>query len=365
MSWNNRMITGFPIGPVKVPLKSFHIMKFYPNYTLKATGRGAEPGTVDESPQSTTSKGDANRKPLQRQGIIMSRIRYVGIKIRVLARWLRFKTPRHNKVAICCIFQNDAAFLREWIDFHHVNGVDHFFLYNNQSQDNYKEVLQPYERIGLVTLKNAIPHSPFMEQVVKCYNDCLLNTSGKKYRWIAFLDSDEFIVPKKSHSIKSFLQDYETYPGVFINWLIFGSSGVQELKQGEYMTEKLLYRFPTQHNEHLNGKTIMQPSSGMLFYKGNPHYPEYTPFNRIVYSDKTPLKPAQGDRKIYIEDIQLNHYWYRTERFYQEVKIPRRFAFEGKDRKPDLEIWHRKMANSTYDDSALKFLPMLKSHTLY
>ena len=41
-------------------------------------------------------------------------------------------------------FKNEAPYLREWIEFNHIVGVDHFFLYNNNSEDNYEEIIEPY-----------------------------------------------------------------------------------------------------------------------------------------------------------------------------------------------------------------------------
>ncbi|WP_281510165.1 glycosyltransferase family 92 protein [Muribaculum gordoncarteri] len=33
--------------------------------------------------------------------------------------------------AICAIFRNEARYMREWIEYHLLIGVDHIFLYNN------------------------------------------------------------------------------------------------------------------------------------------------------------------------------------------------------------------------------------------
>ena len=47
-------------------------------------------------------------------------------------------------LAICAIFKNEAPWLKEWIIYHHkVLGVKHFYLYNNDSTDNFIEILSP------------------------------------------------------------------------------------------------------------------------------------------------------------------------------------------------------------------------------
>ena len=62
---------------------------------------------------------------------------------------------RQYKVSIGAIFKNEALYLKEWIEFHRIVGVEHFYLYNNNSDDNYREVLEPYIKRNIVTLVGA------------------------------------------------------------------------------------------------------------------------------------------------------------------------------------------------------------------
>ena len=55
-------------------------------------------------------------------------------------------------LSIATIFRNEAPYLKEWIEYHLMMGVDHFYLYNNMSEDNYLEVLNPYIEHDIVTL---------------------------------------------------------------------------------------------------------------------------------------------------------------------------------------------------------------------
>ncbi len=295
-----------------------------------------------------------------KEGMLKKLWKYGFIKARVAMRGWFLPKPKSDKIAICALFQNDADFLKEWLDFHFSIGVDHVIMYDNKSEDNFETVLQPYVKAGLVTVRKAFYKPYFMDIVVACYNDSL-KRDGAKYKWMAFLDSDEFIIPKEKSSLKELMKDYEKFPAVFVSWLIFGTSGVKSLKSDEHMIEKMVHRCPDEHDEHTTGKSIMKPSSGMLFFGGNVHYPEYAPWQQIVYADKTEFKPERTNRKVCTEGIQLNHYWYRTEDFYQKVKIPRRIAFEGRRREHKLEEWHKKRANSTYDGSALPFVKNLKN----
>ena len=43
------------------------------------------------------------------------------------------------ELGIVAIFRNEAKNLREWIEYHRLAGVEHFWLYNHGSTDNWNE----------------------------------------------------------------------------------------------------------------------------------------------------------------------------------------------------------------------------------
>ena len=59
--------------------------------------------------------------------------------------------PRHY-LSACLCFKNAATYLAEWLAFYTTLGVDHFFLYNNESSDRHEDVLAPYLAAGSATL---------------------------------------------------------------------------------------------------------------------------------------------------------------------------------------------------------------------
>ena len=101
----------------------------------------------------------------------------------------KYVDKKYN-VSICAIFKNESYYLREWLEFNHLVGVEHFYLYNNNSEDDYLRVLNPYIKKGLVTLIDW-PHN---QKQMESYIDCINNYSSES-KWIGFIDIDEFIVP--------------------------------------------------------------------------------------------------------------------------------------------------------------------------
>src|SRR5471030_1192718 len=55
-------------------------------------------------------------------------------------------------LSIATIFKDEAPYLKEWIEFHKMMGVEHFRLYNNDSEDDFLTVLDPYIQSGEVSL---------------------------------------------------------------------------------------------------------------------------------------------------------------------------------------------------------------------
>lgn len=59
---------------------------------------------------------------------------------------------------------------------------------------------------------------------MKCYNHCL-SMYGKECEWMAFIDADEFIVPKKTTDLRPMLAEFEKCAGLAAAWRRFGSNG--------------------------------------------------------------------------------------------------------------------------------------------
>lgn len=128
----------------------------------------------------------------------------------------RKKKYKYN-VSICAIFLNESPYIKEWIEFHKMIGVEHFYLYNNMSIDDYQIVLKPYIKEGVVTLIDwNVPQGQ-----ISAYWDCVRRIRGES-RWVGFIDLDEFVVPSKG-KIYDHLKVYDYRCGaVLIYWKIFG-----------------------------------------------------------------------------------------------------------------------------------------------
>lgn len=144
--------------------------------------------------------------------------------------------PRRHLLAFATIFKRENDYLREWIEFHRLVGVDHFYLYDNDGGPEAKDLLQPYVDAGVVT-RHPWTHldgtrfdraTPFGQ---RNKNHMAFAHAAKNYRsdaqWLMKIDVDEFLVPVAADSLRPAIGalDVQRWKGVRIPRFDFGSNG--------------------------------------------------------------------------------------------------------------------------------------------
>lgn len=88
-----------------------------------------------------------------------------------------------------------AAQVPEWVAYHQLQGVEHFFLYINDDLSKVRQHLEPLVKRGLVTVidwqwpEEYRGHHQFQQAE---QNGCLMRMRGQA-RWVALTDLDEFV----------------------------------------------------------------------------------------------------------------------------------------------------------------------------
>lgn len=229
-----------------------------------------------------------------------------------------------HELSVCALFRDEARFLREWVEYHRLVGVDHFFLYNNLSSDDWREQLEPYLQRGIVEVIDWSQESAGVEDwnAIQCgaYNDAIAR-SARQTRWLAVIDTDEFIQPVKEKTLPAFLRHYEKFGGVGINWQMFGTSGVEELPPEALLLEQMVYKALENDGVNTHVKTIVRPRRTRCFV--NPHYALFLPGWYQVDTKKRRMEgPFTQD--VCLDKAVINHYWPRDGRYAREYKLARR-----------------------------------------
>lgn len=156
-------------------------------------------------------------------------------------------------LTVCAIAKNEGPYFREWIEWHLKQGVEKFYIYDNESTDETKEVLAPYIESGVVDYT----YFPGRKQQLAAYDDCF-ERRRLDARWIAVIDLDEYLVPIKDNTVVDFLHRMEDAAVVEVNWLCYGSGGAKTKTEGDVMQRFRKHSLP-EHKLNTHVKSIVNP----------------------------------------------------------------------------------------------------------
>lgn len=272
------------------------------------------------------------------------------------------KRNYYNKkypLVLVSIFKNEARFLKEWINYYNIIGVDHFFLFNNNSNDNFIEILQSYIEKGIVTLIEW-PDVPGQLSAYQFWWDNYRKDCG----YASFIDLDEYICPIYDSDLKSWIDKHHFYPVIKMDWLMFGSSALQKHDDSKFIIEQ----YDSCWNKRLSiGKVIFDCSFNsnkltimcmhMLCLK-------YGIFKLYPFNDTGFV--CQWEYLEYCKNkhtIQLNHYYSKAYDILQE-KIKRGSAAHSNNWKASEKYMLRENMNVKKNYTIQRFLLQLKNNEI-
>jgi hypothetical protein len=254
-------------------------------------------------------------------------------------------------LTICAVYRNEAPYLREWLEFHRMVGVERFFLYNNRSTDDHMEVLQPYIDDGTVVWHDF----PEFPPQLRCYEECLA-THGDDARWIAFTDIDEFLFSPTQRPVSEILREFEEHPAVGVNCLQFGTSGHVTPPPG-LVIENYTRRLGLDRPRSRMVKCIVDPTA-VIAVGFSAHYFRYGTRGLAVTERHEPYR-GEMTESVSVDLLRINHYFTRSqEERERKLAAPRVDNGKLKNRegveKRDLRL------NEEPDDLMLSYAPPLR-----
>ena len=134
-------------------------------------------------------------------------------------------------VCVVAIVKGDGAFIEEWLAYHRLIGVDHFLLYDNDPGLPLRPLAEAFESfVTVVDWPRTTAAWPGRNLQTKTYTHALELVA--RYRWVTFLDVDEFIVLRRHETLAAFLSSFGDAGSVRLNWHVFGHNGHYEDPRG-------------------------------------------------------------------------------------------------------------------------------------
>ena len=158
--------------------------------------------------------------------------------------------------AVCVYVRNEQDDILEWIIYNTVIGFDTVIVMDNLSDDNTVAQARRAQAHFDVRIESWPDTSAHAQR--KCY-DHVLQTYGPEFEWIAFIDSDEFIVPVQHGSVPAFLASLPPHAAIGLNWAIYGSSG-HEATPGALVIDSFRHRAEASFLPNRHIKSFVQPA---------------------------------------------------------------------------------------------------------
>ena len=252
-------------------------------------------------------------------------------------------------LSLCASIKNESPYLLEWIEYHRMLGVGHFFIYDNNSSDNPQEILKEYINEGIVEYI-VWPMHPYGQ--IGAFKDCIEKYKDHSY-WIGFIDIDEYIVPIRTETISEILKKYEGSNGIGINWMIYGSSGHFKKPEGLTIENYIRHSEKSLYDNKII-KSIVNPRN--VSNVTNQHFFKFKDDSYVLDEDME-IIDTDSETKIHkSRKIRINHYFTRSYGEWEQKRIrgrtdgtmrPERF-FADLDR------------NEQCDDILTEYVPGLK-----
>lgn len=258
----------------------------------------------------------------------------VLVAVVIVLKKKMYDGPKHNKLVIVAIFKNEALCMKEWLTHYANQGVDHFYLIDNGSTDNWSELTDGFP----VTVYTD--NRP--QRQVQHYNNYFLDTVKKEAEWVMVVDLDEFMYARKGfRTIPEYLQSLPAIIGqVSVQWLMFGSNGHKQ--QPSSIIQGFTKRFNYNNNSQkfYYHKSICRTKNLVSF-----HVHEHSHRQQKIRLDVKSEAAAEA------APLHLNHYAIQSLDFFEKIKMRRGDAYypDSQDSHKNYEYFKERDINEIED----------------
>ena len=156
-------------------------------------------------------------------------------------------------ICICSIAKNENLYIKEFINYYYLLGVDKIIIYDNNDieGETFDNILKYYINNHFIEIIDVRGISSIQ---IPIYNYCYKKNKDI-YDWIGFIDIDEYLYIKNEKSIKNyfFSNRFKKCQTIYFNWIIYSDN--DKIK---YENKPLNKRFTIQKSTSIEGKSFVR-----------------------------------------------------------------------------------------------------------
>jgi glycosyltransferase involved in cell wall biosynthesis len=277
-------------------------------------------------------------------------------------------------IGLIAIFRNEADVLKEFIDHHIWQGIDHFYLIDNASTDDYQSIIRNYTNITILNEPRLSNQKMVCEDgpQISSYNKALKHVTTD---WVYVCDLDEFVYGPSGYTLKSFIIEHgDKFDQLLISLKTFTSNG--HIKQPNSVVDGFTERCALEkytftkgcvkrnkiHDLDITDHTLthgITTSPRLEIFNENFTHDSYTKNGSLGHLKQKSSFRKRTDDSLYTDPLVINHYTTMSKERYFSVKPNRGIvSWEPYKGKTTLEFfqlkWDKYHSYSLCQDVELK-----------
>lgn len=246
-------------------------------------------------------------------------------------------------LSVIAMFKNESTIIEQWIQHYLLEGVEHFYLIDNGSTDDYeKEIKKYFKKITLI--KDNYRQERDTQNVL--INKHYLNQVKKESIWVIICDIDEYIYNTSyDKTIKTYLNNVNNCEKFWIPWKLFSASNDPNI-----IPTSIVYDLTTRKNDIIDkkgfGKSIVKCTNLIQLETHNSSINGIT--KNLTLSD----------------NLHCNHYKLISEKYFKDIKSKRGGGQSGLTNNYKIDNFYieNKLYQGVIDNSlALKYKHKIKN----
>jgi hypothetical protein len=255
------------------------------------------------------------------------------------------------KLACVAVVRNEARHIAEWLAWQFALGFDTVLLLDNLSTDDTRAkalAFAPAHDVRVVEWPERRNNYQ-----VRGYEFAVRHLDNQ-YDWIAFFDTDEFLVLDEGLTLRACLAAREDAAAIAVPWAIFGSSGHRAIPRG-LVVEAFQWRGPASFGPNQHIKSIIRPKLMQACETAHSFAMDGTYTDLAGRPITWMIKGVQDGAPDYRLG-KLHHYFTRSWEHWME-KMQRGYP----DTARKLDDFNDYDVNQIFDDSVRRLLPEMRA----